>query len=310
MIEMRQALQTEDGVHWVDHSKTLREQGIAEVDVLLLKRKYFYNDANIDSRDPIQLNLLYQQAKESILNATHPVRQDDAVQFAAYQVQVQFGDHRETTHKLGFLDLKEFLPQSYIREQKKIEKKIFTEHKNIQGTPEIDAKSKYVKLARSLPTFGVHFFLVKEKLKGRNKLVPRLLGVTKDSVLRLDENTKEILKTWPLTTVRRWVAAPRVFTLDFGDYQDQYYSVQTNEGEQISQLIAGYIDIILKRRQKKDRIPEDGNDNEVMEEDIVMPQHATTIQNIPGSTGKKPTQTNVAKPGVLRNSGGTARNPY
>ena len=105
-------------------------------------------------------------------------------------------------------------------------------------------------------------------MKGRNKLAPRLLGVTKESVLRLDEVTKEILKTWPLTTVRRWVAAPRVFTLDFGDYQDQYYSVQTNEGEQISQLIAGYIDIILKRRQKKDRIPEDGNDNEVMEEVI------------------------------------------
>jgi talin len=303
MVALRAQLNTEDGVLWVDHSKTLREQGIGETDILLLKRKYFYSDANIDSRDPIQLNLLYQQAKEAILNATHPVRQDDAVQFAAYQVQVQFGDHRETTHKLGFLDLKEFLPQSYIRVNK-IEKKIFTEHKAIQGLSEIDSKVKYVKLARSLPTFGVHFFLVKEKMKGRNKLVPRLLGVTKDSVLRLDENTKEILKTWPLTTVRRWVAAPRVFTLDFGDYQDQYYSVQTNEGEQISQLIAGYIDIILKRRQKKDRIPEDGNDNEVMEEDIVMPQHATTIQNIPGSTGKKATPSNVAKPGVLRNSGG------
>ena len=91
-------------VHWVDHSKTLREQGIGEVDILLLKRKYFYSDANIDSRDPIQLNLLYQQAKEAILNGTHPVRQDDAVQFAAYQVQVQFGDHRETTHKPGFLE--------------------------------------------------------------------------------------------------------------------------------------------------------------------------------------------------------------
>ena len=63
--------------------------------------------------------------------------------------------------------LKEFLPQSYIREQKKIEKKIFTEHKNIQGTPEIDAKSKYVKLARSLPTFGVHFFLVKVSVRSK-----------------------------------------------------------------------------------------------------------------------------------------------
>ena len=34
---------------------------------------------------------------------------------------------------------------------------------------------------------------------------------------------------------------------DFGDYSDSYYSVQTTEGEQISQLIAGYIDIILKK---------------------------------------------------------------
>ena len=62
--------------------------------------------------------------------------------------------------------LKEFLPQSYIRVNK-IEKKIFTEHKNIQGTPEIDAKSKYVKLARSLPTFGVHFFLVKVSVRSK-----------------------------------------------------------------------------------------------------------------------------------------------
>jgi len=84
-------------------------------------------------------------------------------------------------------------------------------------------------------------------MPGKNKLVPRLLGVTKDSVLRLDERTKEILKTWPLTTVRRWAASPNTFTLDFGDYSDQYYSVQTTEGEQIAQLIAGYIDIILKK---------------------------------------------------------------
>lgn len=84
-------------------------------------------------------------------------------------------------------------------------------------------------------------------MKGKNKLVPRLLGVTKDSVLRLDEKTKEILKTWPLTTVRRWGASPNTFTLDFGDYSDEYYSVQTTEAEQIQQLIAGYIDIILKK---------------------------------------------------------------
>ena len=32
-----------------------------------------------------------------------------------------------------------------------------------------------------------------EKMKGKNKLVPRLLGITKESVLRLDEKTKEVI---------------------------------------------------------------------------------------------------------------------
>ena len=141
-------------------------------------------------------------------------------------------------------------------------------------------------------------------MRGKNRLVPRLLGVTKESVLRLDERTKEILKTWPLTTVRRWAASPNVFTLDFGDYQDQYYSVQTTEGEQISQLIAGYIDIILKRRQKRDHLGDDGNDEEAMEEVIVTPGRAITMVGLPGAQGKKVDQNNVAKPGVLRNSGG------
>lgn len=79
----------------------------------------------------------------------------------------------------------------------------------------------YVTVARSLKTYGVTFFLVKEKMKGKNKLTPRLLGVTKDSVLRLDEKSKEILKTWPLTTVRRWAASPNTFTL--GRFRASYH---------------------------------------------------------------------------------------
>lgn len=302
MATLRKTLHTEDGVNWVDHSKTLREQGIDETEILLLKRKFFYSDANVDNRDPVQLNLLYEQAKVAILDGTHPIPLEDAIQFAAYQVQIQFGDHKEDKHKHGILDLKEFLP-IYFMKVKNVEKKIFAEHKKLMGTSEIDAKYHYVKLARGLPTFGVHFFLVKEKMKGRNRLVPRLLGVTKDSVLRLDEKTKEILKTWPLTTVRRWAASPNVFTLDFGDYQDQYYSVQTPEGEQISALIAGYIDIILKRRTCKERFGEDGNEEEAMEESFISPGRAIEIHGLP-TTLKKANTDSLAKPGLLRNSGG------
>ena len=158
------------------------------------------------------------------------------------------------------------------------------EHRKLHSLTELNAKFRYIQLCRSLKTYGVTFFLVKEKMKGRNKLIPRLLGVTRESVMRVDETTKEasstfschavntwycmtdiicccllvcmfvcsyvrmqMLKTWPLTTVRRWAASPNSFTLDFGDYSESYYSVQTTEGETISQLIAGYIDIIIKK---------------------------------------------------------------
>ena len=47
----------------------------------------------------------------------------------------------------------------------RIEKKVISEHKKLAGTSDIDAKVLYVKLARGLPTFGVHFFLVKVGLK-------------------------------------------------------------------------------------------------------------------------------------------------
>jgi talin len=84
-------------------------------------------------------------------------------------------------------------------------------------------------LCQSLPTYGVTFFLVKgkfletvgqllicvvlEKVPGKNRLIPRLLGVNKESVMRVDEKSKAVLKEWPLEQVRRWAAAPKTFTL-------------------------------------------------------------------------------------------------
>lgn len=298
MEQLKKKLKTDDEMNWVDHSKTLREQGIDESETLLLRRKYFFSDQNIDSRDPVQLNLLYVQARDAILDGTHPVTLEKACEFAGIQCHIQFGDHVESKHKPGFLDLKEFLPREYCK-LKGVEKRVYTEHRKCVGLKELEAKVKYTALARSLKTYGVTFFLVKEKMKGKNKLVPRLLGVTKESVLRLDEKTKEILKTWPLTTVRRWAASPNTFTLDFGDYSDQYYSVQTSEGEQISQLIAGYIDIILKKKKAKDHFGIEGDEGSTMLEDSVSPAKATILQHQSSRVGRASTGS-VAMPVVLR----------
>ena len=48
--------------NWVDHSKTLREQGIVETEILTIKRKlYIGNDGNEDIDNPIQRNMQYEQ---------------------------------------------------------------------------------------------------------------------------------------------------------------------------------------------------------------------------------------------------------
>jgi talin len=104
MESLRKKLRTDDEINWVDISKTLREQGIDESEMVLLKRKFFYSDQNIDSRDPVQLNLLYVQARDAILDGTHPVTQDKACEFAGIQSHIQFGDYDETKHKPGFLE--------------------------------------------------------------------------------------------------------------------------------------------------------------------------------------------------------------
>ncbi|NWY70672.1 TLN1 protein, partial [Erithacus rubecula] len=305
MEKLKQKLHTDDELNWLDHGRTLREQGIDDSETLLLRRKFFYSDQNVDSRDPVQLNLLYVQARDDILNGSHPVSFDKACEFAGHQCQIQFGPYNEQKHKPGFLELKDFLPKEYIKQ--KGERKIFMAHKSCGNMSEIEAKVRYVKLARSLKTYGVSFFLVKEKMKGKNKLVPRLLGITKECVMRVDEKTKEVIQEWSLTNIKRWAASPKSFTLDFGDYQDGYYSVQTTEGEQIAQLIAGYIDIILKKKKSKDHFGLEGDEESTMLEDSVSPKKSTVVQQQFNRVGKAELGS-VALPAIMRTGAGGPEN--
>ncbi|XP_062512011.1 talin-like [Corticium candelabrum] len=307
MEALKKKLHTDDDLHWLSHDKTLRSQGIPENQVLLLRKKFFFSDQNISTDDPRQLNLIYVQSHDAIVDGTHPCTLEESIQFAALNCQIVFGNYDAVKHKPGYIseDLKNYLPKEYTK-VKGIERRIFQEHAKFTGMSQLNAKYRYIQLCRSLKTYGVTFFLVKEKMKGKNRLVPRLLGITRESIMRVDERTKEVLKTWPLTTVRRWAASPNSFTLDFGDYSESYYSVQTAEGEQISQLIAGYIDIILKKKRASDRRVPEVEDESALTEDTVMPAKATTVEFVTSSTASGE-EGKMSQPGVMRTVPGQAQ---
>ena len=146
-------------VNWLNMDKSLCEQGIEESTVLTLRKKFFFSDKNVHSNDPVQLNLLYVQLRDSIVNGSHLCTRDECVHLAALQCQILYGNHNKSRHKPGFLDLHQFLPHHYVK-QKKIEKSIFAEHCKLINLSETNAKFRYIQFCRSLRTYGVTFFVV------------------------------------------------------------------------------------------------------------------------------------------------------
>ena len=59
------------------------------------------------------------------------------------------------------ISMKQFLPDGFKPRAKEAAKKILDLHSDLKGKSEIEAKYEYVQLARNLPTFGVHFFVVR-----------------------------------------------------------------------------------------------------------------------------------------------------
>ncbi|XP_013148908.1 PREDICTED: talin-1-like isoform X2 [Papilio polytes] len=278
MEQLSKKLKTDDNVEWLEQHKTLREIGVDAQQTLLLKRRLFYSDRNVDARDPVQLNLLYVQTRDAVLDGRQVLTEEKAIEFAGIQCQVQYGDFQEDKHKPGFLEnLKEFLPEQYAGSWG-AERKVLKEYSKHHGLSPLEAKHLYTQNARELPTYGVTFFLVKEQQKGKKKLVPRLLGINAESILRLDEVTKEILQVWKLTQVKTFKAGKEMFTLDFGDYSDKQYTVKTNEAQRIRDILQGYIDIVHRALAAPyNPISYEG---EVICEDNVQSSKGHIIQNV------------------------------
>eukprot|EP01117_Protostelium_nocturnum_P013126 TRINITY_DN487_c0_g1_i1.p1 TRINITY_DN487_c0_g1~~TRINITY_DN487_c0_g1_i1.p1 ORF type:complete len:2445 (+),score=1078.48 TRINITY_DN487_c0_g1_i1:119-7453(+) len=258
---------------WLQAHKTVEEQGIKTDEILLLKKKFFYSDANISLDDPMGLHLLFIQASDLITSGIHPVPYGEVISLAGIHCQVLEGRYNPEKHVPPYLELKKYVPPIYVK-NKTIEKDIMKEWRKLVGTTEQNAKYKYIQLCRSLKTWGITTYLctIIDKQEKKKKPQKVLLGITRDSVLFLNVETKEIERTWLLKKLRRWAAAEgsKTITLDFGNYENDYVVLATDEAEAISALLAGYIDIILKARKENARVIEEDNENVATEETLVQ----------------------------------------
>lgn len=247
---------------WLDPDKTLYEEDIADDEVLLFAKRFFSNDFNVDMNDPMQLHLIYVQASNAVVSGKYdPLQRRDVVELAARMCQASHGNHDPNKHKPGFLDLTKIVPLMW-RKDKKLEKDILKEHQKLTGTTDIQAKFRFVQIVRSLKTYGITFFDCVEQPKNKKKGERILLGITRDKIVKMEYESREVVKEWPIEQLRRWAATSNSFTLDFGDWSDDYFVVKTEEGDQMSKLIAGYIDLILKTQTEANRMAEEDDAQE------------------------------------------------
>lgn len=75
-------------VAWLDSSLSIMEQGISEYDTLRLRYKFFsFYDLN-PKTDAVRINMIYEQAKWMLLNEEMDCTEEEALMFAALQVQI------------------------------------------------------------------------------------------------------------------------------------------------------------------------------------------------------------------------------
>jgi len=286
---------------WLNPQAGLWEQDVTPEMTLIFDKNYFLTDELIDLSDPVQLHLIYSKAVASIVTGKYPVTMQEAVKLASLQAQAVHNNFSPTTSS-GYLKIQDFVPKQWLFHKrikpKQIEAMIYNEWRTLVGTDPANAKYKYVQAVRQLPTYGITFYTVKipnpkKNMQKKIPVIPLVVGITHHKILKMDFETKQVLHEYPLIHLKRWAAVRGKFTFDFGDHADSYWTVLTDEGEAMSNLIAGYIDLLLRsQRGPMGNLDDDQGGDKADEEDFVPDASGTgfvaagTSSHLPQSAGQ------------------------
>ncbi|XP_068598397.1 FERM domain-containing protein 4B [Brachionichthys hirsutus] len=148
----------------------------------------FYIEKITFLKENTTVELFFLNAKSLVFNETIEVESANVFKLAAFALQEAKGDFSrgETTR----LDLKQLplLPTRVLREHPSLnycEDKVIERYKRLKGLTRGQAIVRYLALVESLPTYGVHYYPVKDKQE-----IPWWLGVSYKGIGQFDLQDK------------------------------------------------------------------------------------------------------------------------
>uniref|UniRef100_A0A4W5QBF1 FERM domain containing 4B n=1 Tax=Hucho hucho TaxID=62062 RepID=A0A4W5QBF1_9TELE len=148
----------------------------------------FYIEKITFLKDNTTVELFFLNAKSSVFNEIIEVESENVFKLAAYALQEAKGDYTNVESSRSDLNKLPVLPTRVLREHPSLaycEDRVIEHYENLKGLSRGQAIVQYLALVESLPTYGVHYYPVKDK-----QGLPWWLGVSYKGIGQYDLQDK------------------------------------------------------------------------------------------------------------------------
>uniref|UniRef100_A0A8C8H960 FERM domain-containing protein n=2 Tax=Oncorhynchus tshawytscha TaxID=74940 RepID=A0A8C8H960_ONCTS len=148
----------------------------------------FYIEKITFLKENTTVELFFLNAKSSVFNEIIEVESENVFKLAAYALQEAKGDYTSVESSRSDLNKLPVLPTRVLREHPSLvycEDRVIEHYENLKGLSRGQAIVRYLALVESLPTYGVHYYPVKDK-----QGLPWWLGVSYKGIGQYDLQDK------------------------------------------------------------------------------------------------------------------------
>ena len=243
------------------NNKPFAKKGIAKHNMVFSKRLYVDKIGEVP-QDPVELHLLYTQAKGCVLRGKYAVTDTEALLLAALTLQIEYGNHNPEKHTAGFLrnELIKYIPKHLYGLQKPEvwEKDFVSTHMKMKGFTEMMSKQAYVKSSQKFRGYGFTFFQAKQSHLAKKEAKTIFLGVNVDGVAIFKTSDKSLYETYRFAKLKSWAASATQVTFKVSKDDKNHKLTQEavsfllDEGEDVCKLLKDYaLWLAAKRKREK-----------------------------------------------------------
>lgn len=215
--------------NWLNLDKKVLEHDLPrKTGILILNFSVrFYAESISALRDTATVELFHLNAKQLIFRGQIECDSETVFELAAYVLQASFGDFSDDETVRAELKKLPLIPTSALREHPSIsycEDQVIAYYKKLIGISKGLAIVNYMSIVESLPTYGTHYYEVKDK-----KDIPWWLGLSHKGIAVYDKADKKEPRK-----IFTWKQLENLY------YRDKKFSIEVHDPKRVIQTLSSF----------------------------------------------------------------------